>query len=139
MKSNKSGLLLLELVISLVMFTFCAAVCIRLFYAASRQTKRSDELTHALRISESIAEILKSDSPAEALRVVYPKSEIRDSFFRLEYDDSWKEVPLGSPAAAYAVAAEISTGKPSEIIVCPVTGGSLITDSPIFSLSYAGS
>jgi len=138
MKSNKSGLLLMELSIALVIFAFCAAVCIKLFYAADVRTRRADELEHAVRISESVAEIIKNGNAAETLKLIYPSSSIAGFEFILEFDSDWIPVEPLAGIAAYAAAASIAADTISTVKVCYVSDGVIKTEVPIFSIDVMG-
>ncbi|MDR3289086.1 MAG: hypothetical protein LBT22_06620 [Peptococcaceae bacterium] len=63
MKSKtKASLFLVELLMDLLLFAFCAAICTQIFVAASRQTKASENLNRAVREATSVAELYKVGS-----------------------------------------------------------------------------
>jgi type II secretory pathway pseudopilin PulG len=65
MKSKtKSGLFLLELLVALLVFAFCAAICLRIFVAASTRAKDAENLNQAVRLATTAAENYKSGTYA---------------------------------------------------------------------------
>ncbi len=59
-KSSKSTLFLMELMIAILMFSLCAAVCLSLFGASRTMTDDSDNLNHAVALSKSAASCYKA-------------------------------------------------------------------------------
>lgn len=58
MKQSRTGasLFLFELLIGLLIFAFCAAVCTRIFVGAHRISRESVALSHAVAIAQNAAE-----------------------------------------------------------------------------------
>ena len=54
--SSKSGIFLMELILSILFFSIAAAVCVKLFVTAHRLSDQSVNLNHAVAMAESIAE-----------------------------------------------------------------------------------
>lgn len=54
--SSKSGIFLMELILSILFFSIAAAVCVKLFVTAHRLSGQSVNLNHAVAMAESIAE-----------------------------------------------------------------------------------
>ena len=54
--SSKSGIFLMELILSILFFSIAAAVCVKLFVTAHRLSDQSVNLNHAVSMAESIAE-----------------------------------------------------------------------------------
>ena len=57
---SKSLMLLLEITVMILIFAFCAAVCLSLFASARRISKEADEATSAAMWAQSTAEVYKS-------------------------------------------------------------------------------
>ena len=57
---SKSLMLLLEITVMILIFAFCAAVCLSLFASARRMSKEAEESTSAAMWAQSTAEAYKS-------------------------------------------------------------------------------
>ncbi len=55
--SSRSGLFLMELIISILFFSLAGAVCVKLFVNSHIISKNSVELNHALEWSQNVAEV----------------------------------------------------------------------------------
>ena len=53
---SRSGLLVIELVIAVGIFSLCAAICIGLFVQADRVSRESDMLSRAVSAAQNVAE-----------------------------------------------------------------------------------
>lgn len=60
MKGTKTSLFLLELMIALLLFSFCAAICVQLFHASNKRTRDAEDLSKAVFAATTIAEVYKS-------------------------------------------------------------------------------
>ncbi len=54
--SSKSGIFLMELILSILFFSIAAAVCVKLFVTSHQLSDQSVKLNHAVAMAESIAE-----------------------------------------------------------------------------------
>ena len=54
--SSKSGIFLMELILSILFFSIAAAVCVKLFVTSHQLSDQSVNLNHAVAMAESIAE-----------------------------------------------------------------------------------
>jgi type II secretory pathway pseudopilin PulG len=59
-RGTKTSLFLVELMLSLLLFAFCAAVCIQLFNAAGKRTRDAEALSKAVFAATQAAELYKS-------------------------------------------------------------------------------
>ncbi|MDR2530959.1 MAG: hypothetical protein LBC65_05420 [Oscillospiraceae bacterium] len=59
-RSAKTSLFLIELLAALLLFAFCAAISVRLFAAANRRLKDAQDLTAAVQLANSAAELYKA-------------------------------------------------------------------------------
>ena len=55
--SSRSGLFLMELIISILFFSLAGAVCVKLFVSSHITSQNSVELNHALEWSQNVAEV----------------------------------------------------------------------------------
>lgn len=75
--SSRSGLFLLELVISILFFSLASAVCIQLFVQAHLMDRDNKNLTHAVQVCDNFAEVYTSlQGDITLLPSVYPNAEI---------------------------------------------------------------
>lgn len=76
---SRSGMLLLELMIAIMIFSLAASVCVQVFVKAHELTDRADDLAAAVNHCGSAGEILRwADSPEEGLtqlKKLYPQLE----------------------------------------------------------------
>ncbi|MDR3278547.1 MAG: hypothetical protein LBT12_07210 [Oscillospiraceae bacterium] len=92
MKGTKTGLFLVELMISLLLFAYCAAICIQIFNAAGARTRGSENLSRGVFAATSAAEIYKSSGgDLEKVAKVLGGIVIEDANFDVivGYDASW--------------------------------------------------
>jgi hypothetical protein len=100
---SKSGLFIVELIIALLLFAFCAAICLQLFVFADQRTKDSVALSKSVFLATTISEIYKAsgdlekvarvmDFPAAAFAKTGPGGETLtvhyDSDFKLASEDN---------------------------------------------------
>lgn len=96
--SSHSRAFFLELVLNLVLFTLCAAVCLQVFAQAKIQSDTSSALSRASLQSQSIAEVFKASGGdlqqmSESLR-----GEIKDGTLYLHFDENNEQIPSGDAA-----------------------------------------
>ena len=98
--ASRSGMLLLELMMAILIFSLSAAVCIQVFVKAHDLSARAEDLAQAVNSCGSAAEVLRtSDSPREGLELLEQmctQTQREDSLFRGRLEDaaleiSWQE------------------------------------------------
>lgn len=111
--SSRSGLFLLELIISILFFSLASAVCIQLFVKAHLMDQNSRNLTNSIKLCENFAEIYTSvNGDITLLSSVYADAEISASenyelqTFCMYYDSDWES--CSSSEAAYLLSADFS-------------------------------
>ncbi|MDR3309752.1 MAG: hypothetical protein LBS90_00180 [Oscillospiraceae bacterium] len=110
MKSSKTGLFLIELIIALLLFAFCAALCIRIFFKAKTRTVQSEAISRSVHLATSAAEVFKTTDgqSLERLSAIFPDASFRGdgkSLF-VDFTEAWEPVALKGgeedpPAARY--------------------------------------
>ena len=134
-QSGKSGLLMLELLIAVGVFAFCAAVCVSLFARADTISRESAALDRAVAEAQNVAELFKftggdvEDTAAlaggwtqvTALVTAYgedgqPVSEtpVEIPCVVVAYDEDWKPLPFREKwreEAAYALELSVSNAE----------------------------
>ena len=98
--ASRSGMLLLELMMAILIFSLSAAVCIQVFVKAHDLSARAEDLSQAVNSCGSAAEILRTaDSPREGLDLLEQmctQTQREDDLFRGRLEDasleiSWQE------------------------------------------------
>ena len=98
--ASRSGMLLLELMMAILIFSLSAAVCIQVFVKAHDLSARAEDLAQAVNSCGSAAEILRTaDSPREGLDLLEQmctQTQREESLFRGRLEDaaleiSWQE------------------------------------------------
>ena len=94
MKGTKTSLFLIELMISLLLFAFCAAICVQIFHASNRRTNSAKDLSKAVFQATTAAELYKSvGGDIEALAESFDgnHSHYRDNILSVYFDENWNE------------------------------------------------
>lgn len=98
--ASRSGMLLLELMMAILIFSLSAAVCIQVFVKAHDLSGRAEDLAQAVNSCGSAAEILRTaDSHREGLDLLEQmctQTQREESLFRGRLEDaaleiSWQE------------------------------------------------
>jgi hypothetical protein len=61
MKVSKSAIFLFELMITILIFVICAAICINIFVKAHGYSSKSEDLTNAVAVAVSEVEMFKAE------------------------------------------------------------------------------
>ena len=89
--SNRSGLLLMEIIIAILFFSVISAICLQLFVKSHTLSRDTEVLDSAVNETSSAAELLHSTEDAEsALREYYPALKKEDSRWYIYYDEAFK-------------------------------------------------
>lgn len=120
--SSRSGLFLLELIISILFFSMASAVCIRLFVQAHIMDRDNRNLTQSVKLCENLAEVYTaSGGDLNTLTDIYPYLQrdyrsiqiclFRDlaSFYQLEESTVGRIIPLQSSSSGESEPAAVDT------------------------------
>ena len=94
MKGTKTSLFLLELMISLLLFSFCAAICVQIFHASNKRTNSADDLSKAVFQATTAAELYKANGgDIEALSEHFGVSHsfYSNGVLSVYFDENWNE------------------------------------------------
>ena len=69
-RHNKTSLFLMELILSILLFSLCSAVCVQLFVSAYRTEQDAQALTWATMLCDSMAAQIKDSKDPDGLRPV---------------------------------------------------------------------
>lgn len=90
---SKSSLFLMEFIITLLLFSICAAICMRLFAASDALSKKTEELNNAVACAQGFAEVMRgTDGTADSIVLYYPDAvRSADGFIEVFYNSDFKE------------------------------------------------
>lgn len=94
MRSSKSSLFLMELVIVILFFSLSSAVCIQLFVKAHSIDKQTVEMNHSVIWIQNLSESFRAyDGNFISVKNLYSDSDVStsDSELILLFDNKWKE------------------------------------------------
>ena len=125
---SRSMLFLMEQMIAIIVFAFCAAVCVRIIAEANILANHSNDMKNAIIVSENGAECFKAfsgdpDKITATLGGSYTGSK-EDALITIYYDDEWMVSESGG--AAYIMSIRIYE-KSGDISVSRVSGDELIS------------
>lgn len=145
-KASRSTLMLAELLIVILIFALCAAVCLSLFGTASRMSADSDRLNHAVSLSKSVASCYKAaDGELHECVALLDASEdvLAEWGFVLYYDTEWQRVSAACDKGFYLklapkTAAERALIREAEITVCHMDGTQIFALTVKKAVPHAG-
>jgi hypothetical protein len=104
----KSRAFFLELVLNLVIFVFCAAVCLQVFAAGYDSSRKSEALSHLSIEAQTIAEHFQAaDGDIAAIAPTISATRIADTEYRVYYSPTY--TPVSDTSAPYMISCEISS------------------------------
>lgn len=77
-KKSRSFNFLIEMLITVVFFTFASIICVQLFVSGQKRSQLSREITQAVLKTESMAEKLRNDDSMQETQIIY------------QYDKNWQ-------------------------------------------------
>ena len=89
---SKTSLFLMELIITILLFAACGAVCVRLFVTSYVMTQDTVELNESASIAQGFAEVMRgTDGDIDSVLEHYPTA-VRggEGFFEVFYDDDFE-------------------------------------------------
>lgn len=104
--SRRSSLFLLELIIAILFFCICAAVCVRFFVKAHTVSQDTKDLDMAVNQAATFAELFRSNDDLLAqLKAQCPDGVLSDngSAFTLYYDKDWTPCKESSKTFSLAI------------------------------------
>ncbi len=91
-KISKSGLFLMELMVVILLFAICGAICLQMFAYASQTAKDSQALRNAALSAKSVAACHRSmDGDLEAVAQLL-SGAVTETGLEIAYDDQWQIV-----------------------------------------------
>lgn len=89
---SKTSLFLMELIITILLFAACGAVCVRLFVTSYVMTQDTVELNESVSIAQGFAEVMRgTDGDIDSVLEQYPTAVRGDEgFFEVFYDEEFE-------------------------------------------------
>lgn len=118
--SSKSGIFLMELILSILFFSIAAAVCVKLFVTAHRLSDQSVNLNHAVAMAESIAEAFYGcNGNVRELETLFPDAGMSQTDEQTMLTINNTDQGLGAfvkiNASGELISCEIRIGTPQQI------------------------
>lgn len=90
---SKSSLFLMEFIITLMLFSVCGAICMKMFAATNTLSHKTMELNNAVECAQGFAEVMRgTDGTIDSIIEQYPTAvKGNDGFFEVFYDADFKE------------------------------------------------
>ena len=100
-RKSKTSLFLMELVITILFFSLCAAICMQLFVKTHTLGEKTKELNHAVCAAQGFAEVMRgTDGSLASILECYPDAvSDGESFFEVFYDSDFN--PCSYSEAVY--------------------------------------
>ena len=95
-KPTRSGLFTIELLISVGVFSLCAAICVGLFVRSEVMSQDSANLNRAVTEARSAAECFKAAGGDMEDTARLTGGEITEGTLFLEYDENWNKLEPGT-------------------------------------------
>ena len=115
--SSKSGIFLMELILSILSFSIAAAVCVKLFVTAHRLSDQSVNLNHAVAMAESIAEAFYGcNGNVGELETLFPDAGMDEqTMLTINNTDQGLGAFVKINASGELISCEIRIGTPQQI------------------------
>lgn len=99
-KANKSGIFLLELLLSILMFAAASTICIQIFAKSHALSAETDRLNHAVGLAQSVAACIQSGAKTpEELQRLYPNGICREGRLMLYLGTDGQTLPAETDAS----------------------------------------
>lgn len=101
---SRTSLVLMELIITILFFSLCSAVCVQFFVNAHLTSKKAQELNRAVSKAQGFAEALRgTDGTFESVVSLYPEAVINsDNSFTVYYDENFNPTDSKENAVYYS-------------------------------------
>ena len=98
-KSSKTKLFLIELIVVIFFFAISSVVCVNLFARARLMSINSADTTNAMLRAQSAAEMIRGTQGDPRSAAMFSQAEANSNGCTLYYDRSWAGVPDAGQAA----------------------------------------
>lgn len=114
---SRTSLVLMELIITILFFSVCSAVCVQLFVQAHLIDKSTKELNCSMAKAQGFAEVMRgTDGSMESITAMFPNS-VGDgnSYFEVYYDNEFNEINPANGTDNAVYVADVTIEKVSKI------------------------
>lgn len=88
---SKTGLFLMEMILSLLILSLASAACIQIFGAAYKNRAKARELNHIQELTLTVGEILEGcDGKAGTILALLPEGTTENGILKYYYDTNWQ-------------------------------------------------
>lgn len=97
---SKTSLFLMELILTILMFSICGAICMKLFAASDMLSRKTRELNASVACAQGFVEVMRgTDGSIEEILDMYPGAiKGGEDFFEVFYDKDFKECDFSQAA-----------------------------------------
>lgn len=114
--TSKSGLFLMELLMVILLFAICAAICLQMFAFASKQAQQAEELSYGSMTADSCASCFQAYDGDLLFVADQLGGVVTNNSMDVYYDENWQAVSSTSDAGCYQLTCE-KTGNIGQITV----------------------
>ncbi|MCH1978283.1 hypothetical protein MCG44_00755 [Lawsonibacter sp. OA9] len=131
-KANKSGIFLLELLLSILLFAVASTICIQIFAKSHTLSTDAERLDHSVNLAQSIASCIQSGiTTPEELQKLYPEGTCSDNSLLIGLDDIGEILPADAdPSCLLTVTFENHNPVTADIIITQIRD-----DRKVFTLT----
>lgn len=105
---SRTSLVLMELIITILLFSVSSAVCVQLFVHSHLTSIETRDLNNAVNIAQSISEVMSgTDGSLSSIQDFYKTAEGDEDYFVIYYDENFNET-LDYENASYAADVTVS-------------------------------
>lgn len=90
LNKNKSGIFLMELMLVILFISLALTICVRIFFAGERLSKKSYTLTNSVIQAENVAQLLKHDAGKTDSLIEYYRAEISSGEMIVYFDKTFQ-------------------------------------------------
>ena len=125
--ATKTTLFLMELMVVILFFSICAAICLNVFSAGQKMAKESDHLSNAVMEVQSAASCYKAAQGDLVQTAVLWDGTKKEHAVVRYYDEEWKSVNQKDAVFAVQICALQTEGEAQITAQSTSSGGTLFT------------
>ena len=104
---SKTGLFLMEMILSLLILSLAGAACVQVFASAYKSRLKAREFNHIRELTENVGEIIEGcDGEARTILDLLPDGIEENGMLTYYYDNTWQPSPAAG--AAYQMSLTLS-------------------------------
>lgn len=133
---SRTSLVLMELIITIMFFSLCSAVCVQLFVQSHLISKDAYELNNAVAKAQGFAEVMRgTDGSFSSVLSMYPEAvNDNDNSFEIYYDSEFNSIKTDNPSLDADYVSVVEMNQLSKIQNMNITVVRLSDDETIYTL-----